>query len=212
MNAVSPVSRVAVAIPVPLDKAFHYTVPPLLGACVRVGQLVSVPFGRRTLAGVIVELDPQTRDEVELKPIGSLLAEQPVLTDDELRFLRWVARYYRHALGQVVSTALPPLVRNARDDDGIARPVAWQAPVVKTVQLRRNLTATMSAFPRPGPVRDRLLAYLDRFGEVEVARLHEQFSGAGRVLTQLRELDLVELRERPQDPSRAFEGDEAGLA
>jgi primosomal protein N' (replication factor Y) (superfamily II helicase) len=212
VTAVSPVSRVAVAIPVPLDKAFHYSVPASLETCVRTGQLVSVPFGRRALAGVIVELDPQTREEVELKPIGSLLTDTPVLTEEEIRFLRWVSRYYRHALGQVVSTALPPLVRNDRGDDGIARPVAWRAPVVKTVKLRQNLTATMSAFSRPGPVRDRMLAYLDRFGEVEVARLHEQFSGAGRVLTQLRDLELVEIRERPQDPQDAFAGDEAGLA
>ena len=208
MNAVSPVSRVAVAVPVPLDKAFHYSVPPSLGTDLRTGHLVSVPFGRRTLSGVVVELDPAPEGNHELKPVGALLLPDPVLDDDELRFLRWVARYYRHALGQVVATALPPLVRNARTDDGARVPVAWQAPVEKTVRLRRNLTAVMSAFSRPGPVRDRLLAYLDRFGEVEVSRLHEQFSGAGRVLSQLRELDMVEIREQPRDPAGAFEQDD----
>jgi len=211
VNAVVPVRRVAVAVPVPLDKAFHYSVPESLGTRVRTGHLVSVPFGRRTLSGVVVQLDPEPEGEHELKPIGALLLPDPVLDDDELRFLRWMARYYRHALGQVISTALPPLVRNDRADDGARIPVAWQAPVEKTVRLRRSLTAVMSAFSRPGPVRDRLLAYLDRFGEVEVSRLHEQFSGAGRVLAQLRELELVEIRERPRDPSTAFDDDDLGL-
>ena len=195
----SPVERtVAVALPIPLDECFHYTVPSDVACELTVGQVVSAPFGRRTLAGVVVEIDPASRPDLKLKPLRGVLSEGPVLEPDELAFLRWVARYYRHPLGQVVATALPPHLRGQRDAaDG--SPAGWRAPTVEVASLAVSLTAAMSAFSRPGPVRDRLLAYLDRFGQVPVPDLVEQFSGARRVLQQLvaRELVTLDRRERP---------------
>ena len=205
-----PATRVAVALPVPLDKAFHYSVPDLLRERIAVGHVVSAPFGRRTLAGVVTELDPDSRDSLDLKPVGELLLDTPVLDEDGLRFLGWVARYYRHPLGQVLFTSLPPLVKRQRDDDGQLVPSAHKAPSVEVVRLRVGVTEALSAFARPGPVRDRVIEYLDRFGEVEVPHLVAQFGGARRVLGQLRDKDIVEVerRERPVE----LPPEESGMA
>ncbi len=196
---------VSVALPVPIDECFHYLwqgdVPPC------VGQVVSAPFGRRTLAGVVVELDPPARADLKLKPLRGVLTDGPVLEPEELGFLRWVARYYRHPLGQVIATALPPTVRSQRTggDDGDP-PAGWRAPTVEVATLAVGLTQALSAFSRQGPVRDRLLAYLDRFGSVPVPDLVEQFSGARRVIQQLEELDLVRLERRELPPRLEHDG------
>jgi len=160
--------------------------------------VVSVPFGRRTLAGVVTELDPAEDDSLDLKPLADLLLDEPVLDDDGLRFLGWVARYYRHPLGQVIFTALPPLVRQRRDGEGRQVPEAHRPPSVEVVQLRVGATEALGAFARPGPVRDRVIEYLERFGEVEVSHLVSQFGGARRVLAQLRERNLVRTQQRVQ--------------
>jgi len=205
-----PVSRVAVALPVPLDKAFHYSIPEFLRERAAVGHVVSAPFGRRTLAGVVTELDPETRDSLKLKSVGELLLDEPVLDEAGLRFLGWVARYYRHPLGQVLFTALPPFVKRQRDDDGQLVPTAHRPPSVEVARLRVGITEALSAFARPGPVRDRVIEYLDRFGEVEVPHLVSQFGGARRVLKQLCDRDLVELerRDRPAELPPAEPGAE----
>ena len=203
-----PAARsVSVALPVPIDECFHYLWPGETSPCV--GQVVSAPFGRRTLAGVVVELDPVTRPDLALKPLRGALTDGPVLEPDELGFLRWVARYYRHPLGQVVATALPPTVRSQRvgSEDGDA-PAGWRAPTVEVATLTVGLTEAMSAFSRSGPVRDRLLAYLDRFGSVPVPDLVEQFSGARRVIQQLKQLELVRLVQEELPPRLEHGGGE----
>ena len=197
----------AVSLPVPLDKSFTYSVPEALADCVDVGHLVAVPFGRRSLGGVVVELDPEVEVSLVLKPVGQLLLDEPVLDPQEVQFLRWVARYYRHPLGQVISTALPPLLRKASEGSG--GPAARRMPTVETVRLTRGTTETLSAFSRPGPVRDRLIAYLDRFGPVEMSQLTTQFSGARRVVNQLLELGLAEIERQQRSAHLAFEEDDA---
>ncbi len=206
----SPVERtVAVALPVPLDECFHYGVPSDLGGAPAVGQVVSAPFGRRTLAGVVVEIDPPCRPDLALKPLRGVLSEGPVLEPAELSFLRWVARYYRHPLGQVIASALPPALRGQREAaDG--RPAGWRAPSVEVASLTVGLTEAMAAFSRPGPVRDRLLTYLDRFGRVPVPDLVEQFSGARRVLQQLVERELVRLERTERPPRLEHDGSADG--
>ena len=196
---------VGVALRSPVDSLFHYSVPPALNDRLAVGHAVQVPFGRRLVSGVVVELDPAPAAGVKLKPVSALLMDDAVIDPAELPFFRWVARYYRYPLGQVLAAALPPQLHQrarGRSDDGPATDGAAALlgpPTVEVVSLKTDLTAALSAFSRPGPVRDRLLAYLDRFGEVEVPQLVAQFSGARRILHQLEDRQQVRVEHRPVD-------------
>ena len=198
--------RVAVSLPVPLHDSFDYAVPDELPS-LQVGHVVAVPFGRRTTAGVVVQVEPPAQEGLSYKPVRSLLYPDPVLTDEELRFLRWVARYYRHPLGQVIATALPPLIKGA--SRGADDPTAWKPPSVEVVRLNQGETATLSAFARPDPVRDRMIAYIARFDEVEIPQLVAQFSGARPILAKLRALDLVTVESRQRSAQVALD-DAAG--
>jgi primosomal protein N' (replication factor Y) len=109
-TSTKPVLRVA--LPVPLRQLFDY-LPGATGISVSAGQRVLVPFGRRKLVGVIVEL--ADRSELAADKLASVIdypdGEQSVLTAEVLELLHWCWRYYKHAPGEVVFNGLPPLLR-----------------------------------------------------------------------------------------------------
>jgi primosomal protein N' (replication factor Y) len=101
-----------VALPVPLRQVFDY-LDAGDGATPQPGQRVVVMFGRRKMIGVIVEI--ATGSELPLDKLSRVLGYpddgQPVFTAETLELLKWCWRYYKHAPGEVVFSALPPLLR-----------------------------------------------------------------------------------------------------
>ncbi len=101
-----------VAVPCPLPGLFDYLGKPEEAECYAPGCRVTVPFGRRTLTAVILEIaDHSQHPSDRLRRIDSLLDATPVLPDEVLRLLEWSARYYHHPIGDVVATALPARLR-----------------------------------------------------------------------------------------------------
>ncbi|MDX1419266.1 MAG: primosomal protein N' [Rubricoccaceae bacterium] len=89
----------------PVDGLFTYRVPPELEAEAVPGSRVVVPFGRRTLTGVVAE---RGAGEAEgLKAVADVLDDRPALPPDLLALTRWIADYYRCSWGEVLKAALP---------------------------------------------------------------------------------------------------------
>ena len=92
---------VQVAVPVPLRRLFSYRLPE--GVDVIPALRVEVPFGRRTLVGMITH--PPTDEPAgdypaeKLKTITRVLDETPVLGPDVMALSRWMAHYYHVAPG-----------------------------------------------------------------------------------------------------------------
>ena len=98
-------AEVAVDAPAGYDRTFSYSIPEHI--TLQEGHLVRVPFGSRTLQGVVFELSavpqvPQTRDVLET--VGS----DPVLTQVQLRLARWIGQYYMCTLFDAAAPMLPP--------------------------------------------------------------------------------------------------------
>lgn len=114
MQASSPKTVLSVALPVPLRQLFDY-LPAENDFAPGPGQRVLVPFGRRKLVGVIVKIS--SHSDLPLEKLASVIeypdGEQTVLTTESLALLKWCWRYYKHAPGEVVFNALPPLLRKA---------------------------------------------------------------------------------------------------
>jgi primosomal protein N' len=104
-------SILRVALPVPLPTLFDYAAG---DAAVEVGGRVRVPFGRRSLVGIVVERAEQTAEPDRLKAIDAVLDETPLLGGELLATLRWAARYYQHPIGEVLFNALPTALRQTR--------------------------------------------------------------------------------------------------
>ncbi|HEX7079805.1 MAG TPA: primosomal protein N' [Gammaproteobacteria bacterium] len=103
-----------VAVPVPLPECFDYawagdTPPPAPGS------RVDVPFGRGRRVGVVLELPESTAvPSGKLKSVSAALDPEPLLPSELLATLRWAADYYHHPIGEVLSHALPGLLRRGR--------------------------------------------------------------------------------------------------
>ena len=97
---------VEVAVALPVDKNFHYSVPKPLTIPLKIGHRLLVPFGRRTITGYVVGPGPQ-RVTGRLKDISDLPDPEPLFGKKQLAFFQQVARLTLSPLGEVIKTALP---------------------------------------------------------------------------------------------------------
>ncbi len=110
--ASSNVPRFArVVLPIPVDQPFTYQIPEGLLGCVSVGCRVAVPFGKRELSGVVVDLLEQS-DVARTRAIREVADAfaAPALLD----LARWIASYYGCSRGEAMQSVLPPSMRRAK--------------------------------------------------------------------------------------------------
>lgn len=94
-----------VALPVAGAEVYDYRALKDEGTCI-VGRGITVPFGRRELNGVVVEVCEHSDVPAEKQRSASQL--HPRRFDNaSLELLRFCARHYRYPLGLCLSTALP---------------------------------------------------------------------------------------------------------
>lgn len=105
---------VQVALPVPLLRVFDYRLPESCGPALP-GSRVQVPFGARKLVGVVIKVsDHSEYPAARLKSVIAVLDSTPLLAADLLELLQWAANYYHFPLGEVISAALPSLLRSSK--------------------------------------------------------------------------------------------------
>ena len=102
-----------VLVDLSLDREFDYAVPDALRAQVVVGSRVTVPFGRRCMAGTIVRLVAETK-QPRLKEIQSVSAEGPSVSGPLLQLAEWMADYYCAPVETAVRAILPGAVRRRK--------------------------------------------------------------------------------------------------
>ena len=102
-----------VAFNLPLEKTFHYLVPPALEAALQPGMRVITPFGPRQRVGVVVRC--LARSPVrELRLVRRVLDPVPVISGERWALARWLAGYYYCSLGEALFAMVPADLRLAR--------------------------------------------------------------------------------------------------
>lgn len=95
-----------VSLPVPLDRAFTYSLPETLQHRAFSGCRVIVPFGSRKLTGVILRAHDEA-PPVETKMALRVIDAAPVFDDHLLSLARWIGSYYCAPLGEVLRGMAP---------------------------------------------------------------------------------------------------------
>ena len=107
---------VEVLVPIPLMEKFSYLPPKNNTSSLKQGSRVLIPFGRRTLVGVIwgfVKKDPF--DKRKYKYIKDVLDESPLLDANSISLAEWSSRYYHYPLGEIITYFFPPSIRKGKD-------------------------------------------------------------------------------------------------
>jgi primosomal protein N' (replication factor Y) len=108
-----PDAILRLALPSPLRRLFDYRAPAgVLREQLQPGMRLRVPFGRREMIGILVEVTDTSEVPVEkLKPALALLDATPPLPPALFKLCLWTSQYYQHSLGDTLSWALPVLLR-----------------------------------------------------------------------------------------------------
>ena len=115
-----------VALPLPLPGLFDYVPKDDIAVDQDwIGCRVQVPFGTRELVGWVSAIGVTETLPEALKPILQRLDRTPVMTAELLQTLRWTAQYYQAPLGEVLSTAVPALLREGKAPPDVCV-YAWQ--------------------------------------------------------------------------------------
>ena len=185
---------IRVGLDVPVAKLFDY-----LGADAHehdVGRRVLVPFGNRTVIGVVLAVaEASTVPQGRLKAVLRILREDPPLSADDLRLLKFASDYYHHALGAVVMNALPARQRRASP----ARRAATHYALTATGDA-----ADADALPARAIVQRRLLALFKRQRVLDQAAVGAVAATAPTALKQFLARAWVEpLEHAPPAPALA---------
>ena len=98
-------AEVSVNAPAAQRQTFTYSIPSEL--TVNVGQAVYVPFGQKTVQGLVIELTDIPAFE-PTRDIISIIDSQPLLSDRQILLAKWLSDYYLSPLFDALALMLPP--------------------------------------------------------------------------------------------------------
>ncbi|OQZ04890.1 MAG: primosomal protein N' [Candidatus Brocadia sp. UTAMX1] len=120
-HLITPVSRPAqklyaeVVINIPLQKIFHYSIPPHLCGTLAAGMRVRIPFGNKIIAGFCVGFtDTPFTDKT--KDVLSIIDSSPLIDDVMLKITQWLSFHYHCGWGEAISAVVPPVVRSKKKE------------------------------------------------------------------------------------------------
>ena len=205
----TPSTTIEIAIPLPLEQTFCYTVPEELKELAVTGTRVLVPFGRRTVTGYVLGIAAAVPPG-ELKAIREVLDREPLFSGQDLEFYRWIAAYYLHPLGEVIRTALPSgLNMTGRSKAVVAADGSVLTEEVLSTVTRCKEERHYSATGKEPSLSLKgkaalLLAFIRGAPEHAAAALRSRFGACSPQLGRLEELGLIKAisREVYRDPFR----------
>lgn len=134
-----------VALDVPLAGPFDYGFTDLVQA----GDRVIVPFGRRRLIGVVMQVDIEPSLSLEqIRPIERVLQDIVPLSPKWLTLAEFAASYYQRPVGEVILPALPVPLRRVGSYEG--KLAGRQGPVER---LRRRQSKRQLHEPEHSPTK-----------------------------------------------------------
>ncbi|MGG1945457.1 primosomal protein N' [Trinickia sp. NRRL B-1857] len=188
---------VRVALDHPLPTLFDYRCPAPAPAP---GTLVAVPFGKRSVVGLVVEVSAHSEvPAARVRNIESACSECEPLSSEWLELVSFAADYYQRSLGEVALPALPQALRD---------PARW--PRLFAAEPRFRLTsAGRAALPDALPARAaalrRLAQALAQRRTLEISEARTLHSKASVTLADWQEQGWVEV-ELEAGPGSVFEG------
>jgi primosomal protein N' (replication factor Y) len=167
-----PFAEVSVNSPIAQRKAFSYGIPS--GFNLKIGQAVEVPFGAKTLQGILLELTEYPSVE-ETREITGVIDSTPLLSPVHVSLARWISDYYLAPLFDSVAMMLPP---------------GFERRLITFI----NKSPDLSGIPSFANDDQKLfLEMIFKNGRVNLKKIEKEFGvrRAGKIIAQLVRQNLV---------------------
>ncbi|MFT5891329.1 MAG: primosomal protein N' (replication factor Y), partial [Dokdonia sp.] len=97
-----------VILPIPVEKAFTYSITEAEAEFLQPGMRVAVPFGKsKVYAALVKKIHTEPPTLYEAKEIEHILDETPIVTQKQFELWAWIATYYMCTEGEVMRASLP---------------------------------------------------------------------------------------------------------
>ncbi len=103
----SIITYVDVILPLALPQDYTYAVSIDLVPFVKTGQRIIVQFGKNRFYSAIIKRIHHQKPSVDAKLIEGIADEEPIVTETQLKFWKWISDYYMCTEGEVMNAALP---------------------------------------------------------------------------------------------------------
>ncbi|MES2654954.1 MAG: primosomal protein N' [Bacteroidota bacterium] len=114
---------VDVVLPLYVPKLYTYRVADDLVTQTQTGKRVSVQFGKsKVYAAIVAKVHNTPPKDYEAKYILSVLDEEPIIFEQQLKFWQWISDYYLCNMGDVMQAALPAMLKLQSASKIIANP------------------------------------------------------------------------------------------
>ena len=103
-----------VLINIPLNKFFTYKADLKYINSIKIGSIVSVPFGNNDelSKGVVISKLDNFKSNYTIKKIKKVDTNNIVFTEEQIKFLKWIAEYYLLSITKVFHSIIPSQILN----------------------------------------------------------------------------------------------------
>lgn len=139
-----------VILPLNLPQVLTYGVPHEMQEELSPGMRVEVSLGKNKLySGIVDRIHSEKPEAYEVKPIRSIIDEEPIVNETQLKFWRWIGSYYMAAPGEVMQAALPAhlkltgetrLMWSPQHEDVVNEWSDAAYPAAEALETRKELT------------------------------------------------------------------------
>jgi primosomal protein N' (replication factor Y) len=151
-NAVSKI-YIQVAVSLPVNGRFTYSVCDDMIPQTDVGKRVLIPFsGQKVIGYILRKIPAESRKGV--KDITSIIDHYPLFPPNMVEFFEWLSNYYHYPIGLVIKTALPPGLNVNIRGGKYTKPEGWLDRVGLSKRPFISIKKGIS-FDRPLPEQKR---------------------------------------------------------
>src|ERR1700675_2055105 len=182
-----------VALAVPLRTTFTYAVPQTVRESIQPGSRVLVPFRKKAMIGVVVNMAAQAPANAKVREITKVMEFGPALTPKLIELAQWIANYYLAPVGEVFRAMLPPVTElNLRREIVLTSEGRSAAESLGGGELSHGLSAAEAVFLEKAHAKKSPVLF----------SLATKMGISSAALQRLRRLGVIEIRQTLQDARR----------
>ena len=98
-----------IVFPIQVFKSFYYKYSDDQQHKLKSGMRILAPFGKRNQIGYCINVDNNLlkKKNIKYKSIVSIIDKEPIFTNSQMKFLKWMSEYYIAPLGLTLKAAYP---------------------------------------------------------------------------------------------------------